>query len=345
MTTNRARELLEIADITESSELGELQDAPRYTVHTAGEALRDQEPIEWIVESLFSVGSVSLVVGEGGSKKTWSMLDLAVCVTQGVDWLSFQTKRSAVLFLDEESGPRRLARRLGQVLRGHNAGPETPISYVTLAGFNFLDGQEDVNELQKLVMATGARLVIIDALADVMIGGDENSVRDVQPVFRNLRQVAETAGTAIVVIHHANKAGVYRGSTAMHAGVALMLKVDSRTGEQYIAFAVEKAWDVEPHKFAAAANWLDDMFNLTVASAIQSSDKYSKSERYVLRYLEEHGDSNVADIKAHADSCSEEAARRAIYSLVDKARVERKDAGGPGARAVYGMLNRESEEL
>lgn len=325
------------------------QETPRYVLHTAGEALREQAPTEWVVERLFSAGSVSLVVGEGGSKKTWAMLDMSVCVAQGVDWLGFETQRAPVLFIDEESGPRRLARRLGQVLRGYGAGAETPLSYVTLAGFNFLQVETDVGELQKLIMATGAKLVIIDALADVMIGGDENSVRDVQPVFRRLRQVAEVTGAAIVVIHHSNKAGSYRGSTAMHGAVDLMLKVDSRTGESYIAFDVEKARDVEPHKFAAAANWVrgdgwqDDLFNLTVASAIQNSDKYSKSERYVLRYLEEHGDSHMTEIKSHADSCSENAARQAVYSLTDKRAIERKDDGGQGAPALYGMVESDLE--
>jgi len=323
--------------------LDEPEEAQRFKLHTAAEALREQEPTEWIVERLFSAGSVSLVVGEGGSKKTWAMLDMTVCVAQGVDWLGFMTQQAPVLFIDEESGPRRLARRLGQVLRGYGAGAETPISYVTLAGFNFLQVETDVNELQALIMGTEAKLVVIDALADVMLGGDENSVRDVQPVFHRLRQVAEVTGAAIVVIHHSNKTGGYRGSSAMHGAVDLMLKMDSRTGENYIAFDVEKARDVEPHKFAAAANWGDDMFNLTVASAIQSTDRYSKSERYVLRYLEANGDSFMKDIQAHADSCSENAARQAVYSLVEKRAIERKDDGGQGAPALYGMVESDTE--
>ena len=354
MNTKMAEELLnEALDIGNDGgdpEAGTPQEAPRYTVHTAAEALEEQEPREDIIERLFSVGSVDLVVGEGGAKKTWAMLDASVCVAQGTMWLGFETQQSAVLLIDEESGPRRLARRLGQVLRGHGAGPQTPISYVTLAGFNFLQEQADIGELQKLIALTGARLVVIDALSDVMLGGDENSVRDVAPVFHRLRQVAEATGAAIVVIHHCNKSGSYRGSSAMHGAVDLMLMVDSKPSESYIAFNVEKARDVEPHKFAAAANWVEgdtwqgDLFNLTCASAIQGGDTYSKAERYVLRYLEEHGDSAMTDIKSHADSCSEESARRAVYSLADKAQVERKDTGGPGARAVYGLIS-ESDEL
>lgn len=311
----------------------------RYVLRTASDALQPQPPIDWIIENLFSAGSVSLLVGEGGSKKTWAMLDAAVCVALGRPWLEFETKQAGVLFIDEESGARRMARRLGDVLRGYGADDTTPIWYVCLAGFNFLQGTDDFNELQKLIVGSGARLVIIDALADVMLGGDENSVKDIQPVFHGLRQVAEAAQVAVVVIHHANKAGSYRGSTAMHGAVDLLLKVESRTGESYIAFDCEKARDVEPHKFAAKANFLDRMFNLSVASPPARGESYSKAERYVLRYLEEHGESLIEDIKAHADACSENAARQAVYSLADKRKIERKNTGGQGAKAIFGLID------
>lgn len=314
------------------------QQQPRYILHSAAEALQPQPPIDWVVERLFCAGSVSLVVGEGGSKKTWSMLDMAVCVALGVDWLGFPTQQSPVLFVDEESGQRRLARRLGDVMRGHGADDKTPIWYTCLVGFNYREGPEDLGELQTLVSGSGARLVVIDALADVMIGGDENSVKDVQPVFHGLRQVAEATDVAIVMMHHSNKAGSYRGSTAMHGAVDLLLMMDSKAGENYIAFDVEKARDVEPHKFAATGNWSPDMFNLTVASPPAASDNCTKAERYVLRYLEENGESCMEDIKAHADACSEESARRAVYSLADKRKVRRSNVGGRGSKSLYDLV-------
>ncbi len=94
---------------------------PRFTVYSATDALEPQPPIDWIIESLFSAGSVSAIYGEGGSKKTYAMLDAAVCVAIGAQWLDLATSKSAVLIVDEESGRRRLSRRLGDVLRGHMA--------------------------------------------------------------------------------------------------------------------------------------------------------------------------------------------------------------------------------
>jgi hypothetical protein len=316
---------------------------PRYIIHRAAEALRPQEPIDWVVERLYSTATINLLVGPGGTKKTRSVLDCGVCVATGVDWLGFLTKQTPVLYIDEESGPRRFARWLGETMRGHGAGPDTPIYYVSLACFNLCD-EADLNELQTLIVGSGAGLVFIDAMADIMLGADENSVSDVQPVFHGLRRVAAATGAAIVLLHHANKAGGYRGSTALLGAVDLLLMVESKAESLNINFECAKARDFEPHKFAATAHFLPDMFNLAAMPAIAKGEYLSKSERYVMRYLEEHGDSPLTDIMDHADVCAPTTARSAVYALADKGRIERKDAGGPGRGAVYGLVQDDSDQ-
>ena len=103
---------------------------------TATDALQPQPPINWIVEGLISAGSVNIFYGEGGSKKTYALLDMMVCVSNGEDWIGFKTVRSNTLIIDEESGRRRILRRLGDTLRGHNADECTPVHVISLAGFD-----------------------------------------------------------------------------------------------------------------------------------------------------------------------------------------------------------------
>lgn len=63
--------------------------APRFKVYTAADALKQQEPIQWVIERLFSAGSVSLIVGDPGSKKTFAMVDAVECAALGKDWLGY----------------------------------------------------------------------------------------------------------------------------------------------------------------------------------------------------------------------------------------------------------------
>ena len=69
----------------------------------------------------------------------------------------------------------------------------------------------------------------------------------------------------------------------------------------------------------------------------------SKSQRYVIRYLTEHVSATVEEITAHADSCTAEAARRAIYSLADKGKVRRCNEGNKGATATYELVKSEAD--
>jgi len=318
--------------------LDELLPRDRFSHYWAREALKPQPPIDWIVERLFSAGSVSLVYGEGGSKKTFSMVDCAVCVALGKPWIDLMTKQRTVLLVDEESGPRRLARRLGDNMRGHFADESLPLAYITLAQFNFQDPRE-INILEEKIREIRANLIITDALADVMPGGDENTVKDVQPIFRNLRSIAEETESAIVLIHHSKKGGGYRGSTAMKAAVDLMLEVQSKSDSNTIKYKTEKVRDTEPFSFTAEAHFLEETFWLTSGEVGKKKSKLNKPQDYVIRFLADKGASLKIDIEENADIYSNNVVRQAIYKLKRQEMIKRTDSGNSGKKATYDLTD------
>lgn len=319
----------------------QVEPKPRYVLHMASEALEPQPPIEWIIHEVFTAGSVNLVVGEGGTKKTYSLLDAGLCVATGTPWLDKPVTQGAVLIIDEESGHRRMLRRVGACMRGHDI-EDMAFSWVTLAQFN-LTTQADIDEIDKLMEYTGARLVIIDALADVALGADENSVKDMQPLFLKLRGLAEKHNAAIVLIHHSNKAGGYRGSTAIKGAIDTLFMVDSKPRSPSIEFTAAKSRDIEEYTMAAFAQFGKDeqgneTFRLYAAIPLEKQEHYSKSEFYVLDYIKRTGNSSMSDIKANADRCTPNAARQAVYSLVQRGKLARINTGGTGDAAIYGLV-------
>jgi RecA-family ATPase len=339
---------MKLAEIIEQND-PELQATKRrFQIRDAGFVLQPQEPITQIVESLITEGSVSLFYGEPGAKKTYSILSLAVCVALEKPWLGFAVQQRKVLFIDEESGERRLALRMGAAIRGEFGDEKTPIEFISLAGFK-LDDEEDPKHLQRIIEEQGAGLVIIDALCDVM-NGDENSKQDVQPVFTTLRKIAERTKAAIIVIHHSNKAGGYRGSSAIKGALDLMVKVESEEGSQWISFKTEKARDYEPVSFTAVANWSANQFYLSQAEPKNENNrKLPASQEYVLAYLKANdGEANLDDIEANADRCSPGAARQATFELTELGLIRRTNPGarGRGQVARYALVEtgNDSEE-
>lgn len=305
---------------------------PRYVIRTAADALKPQPPIEYIVDKLITAGSLGVWYGEPGAKKTYSLVSLAVCVAAGLSWLEFPTHKAPVLIIDEESGENRLARRISEALRGEGCGEDTPLFYISLAGFK-MDSESDPTILQAIIEEYGAKLVILDALADVM-GGDENSKEDTQPIFTELRRIADRTGAAIILIHHSNKMGGYRGSSAIKGAVDLMVKVESADGQSIVDFASEKNRDGDKQKWAAIATWLPQEGTFTLRSIIPDKiAHHSKSDQHVLDYLAEHGASPIPDIMNAAATCSPQAARQAVYHLADAGEIRRTN---PGAKvAIY----------
>jgi archaellum biogenesis ATPase FlaH len=307
----------------------------RFIIRNASFALEPQPPVDWILQNLISAGSLNVIVGEPGCGKTYLMISLGVCIALGKAWLGLSTKQGRVLFVDEESGERRLARRLGEVLRGEFGDESTPFNFISLARFKF-EHEEDCILLSTLIEENTYSLVVIDALADVM-DGDENSKEETQPLLSALRRVAETTNAAIVVIHHTNKMGGYRGSSAIKASADLMLFVKSDGDDGEVTLEVQKSRDAEPIKLSAELTWNDGQFWVEGRT---KEDSLCVEEQYVIDYLKEKGESYVPDIIKDPQACTPERARKAIYRLARKNRIKRKnpDETGIGVKAKYDLI-------
>ncbi len=308
-------------------------------IHWAEEALKPQPQINFIVSGVFSEGSLSVVFGEPGSKKTYSMLDAAVCVALGKSWLNFPTKQVPVLIVDEESGNQRMNKRLGDAMRAHGAGKDLKLAYVVLEGFDLQD-TKDQKKLRDLIVNTEAKFVILDALAD-FLRGDENSVRDVLPGLRALRSIADDTKAAVVLIHHSGKNGRYRGSSSIKGAVDLMLLIQSKPNSPNIDFSCEKARDLEPFSFSAVALFGENTVSLAPSIGKEGGTALTNVEKFIVNYLEKNGDSYTKEITGAAEAegiCKSESARKAINDLVSKNKIERKNEGGPGSKAMYGLM-------
>ncbi len=321
--------------------IGEADGMP--TIYTAADALEPQPPIQWRVEGLISEASLCVAPGVPGGGKTYLLIDMCVCHATGTPWLSYETYAAPTLIVDEESGRRRLSGRIGAVMRARGAGADTPLYYVTLEGYNLCE-DAGAARLLDVIEQTGAKLVLVDTLAAITPGANENAVEDMQPVMMRLRKIAESAGAAIVVIHHTNKVGDYRGSSSILGAVDLMLMIEPKGGNSgNVEVRSAKTRDSAPVKFAAHLRFegepyrIPDKVFVAEVEPDSRSNSWSAGEEYVLRYLSENGASEVKTIMDNADTCAPATARKSVYSLAKLKEIVRIDSGGSGDSATYDL--------
>lgn len=314
-------------------------------IHLAKEALLPQPPIDWIVENFIASNCLAVAAGDGGSGKSFSLQDLGVCVASGKNWLSsMTTKQVPVLFIDEESGLIRFNRRLSMVMGAHSSNDSLPLFYTCYAGFDFYKSLlSSLNVLEKLIKDTGCGLVVIDALMDVIPGADENSTKDLTPFLNGLKTVIEKTGASIIVIHHLNKNGGYRGSSSIKGAVDLLLSVKKKGN--LITFESEKNRDGEPFSLSAEMHWENDQFYLSEIGKNTSSnyqiifDELKPTEKLIIEYLAQNGPSLKTFIES-IPGRSKATLRDCIYSTENKKLLERSDNGGLGSPAIFELTTK-----
>lgn len=311
----------------------------------AVDALGPEEPIDWLVDDFIELGSVVIFSGAGGTGKTYAAIDLAVCVAIENHWLDFTVHKTKVLIIDEQSGKKRLKRRLGRVLRGHLVDKSPlqrgDIQYTCLSLVDLRDDYEYLGLSKQIKDIQGVGLVIIDALIDISRGAEENSATEMQPVLQHLRIVAEDTGAAILVIHHTNKLKKSRGSTVINDCVDLAILVDKNKSSSIIEFETDKVRDIAEMKFAAVLNYNDvGQTWLSPTDSQKREQKLTDSQQWVMDYLQAHGASKVADITQDPGSWSTPStAKKAIAQLVRMGLIYRVNPDALlGTDAIYDIV-------
>jgi hypothetical protein len=308
-------------------------------LHIAAEAYQPQKPIQWLVENLISVGSLLVFAGEAGCGKTYLLMVICACIAAGINFAgTFKTMQVPVLFIDEESGITRLNRRWKVVIDGITASPNIPLFYTSLEGYD-LRIKKDLSALEKIIKDYSIGLVVMDALIDLAPGADENQAAEMGPFMQNCRTLAERTGAAICIIHHLNKAGGYRGSTAIKGAVDSLIIVEKKGNT--ITLKSEKSRDSEPFESSFEAHFEPDKFYLTstgTATSNYSTELASmpKPSKLILEYLAgiSLGQASKSELE-NLPGSTPRTLRDKIYDLAKQGYIERPGNGKQGAVAFY----------
>ena len=175
--------------------------------------------------------SISLVSGWRGVGKTWFSWGVADAVSKGEPFGPWACEKAVpVLILDGEMPTTDLQERIEAL--GLNSDRPCPL-YIYSDAFANLQGiprahlaSETWREKMKSILLTRhIKLWVIDNLASLAGGLDENSKKDWDPINAWLLEL-RFAGIASMLLHHTNKEGGQRGTSARedNIDVSIILK-------------------------------------------------------------------------------------------------------------------------
>lgn len=291
---------------------------------------------EFIIDGLIRETSVNLWFGRYGHKKTFVALSAAINVAAGRDWLGLRTKQSSVLFINEDSDPDTLEDRLEAGLRGESLEKENlRLFFISLADFNFLKNPDDIDHLKAIIEKTNAKLVFIDALDNIAAGYDENSVKDLQPLFIALRKLSVETQSSIVILHHSNKRGDIRGSTAIPGGADSSIKIESENGSAAIKITTDKMRVAKDFKKRALITYVSnqtnpnllDRFYIVEDDSTPFDEEINDKQREIIEFMQSNNNLlAVTEFLARfADAKEKQSYRNAIYKLRDKKLIQKSE--------------------
>lgn len=168
---------------------------------------------------LLVAGSVTLFAAREKSGKTMFCTDLACCVACEQPFLDREVRCGPVIFIALEENIREVRQR---ILDRLGTQRDVPLFVLPANGFSEdvfrLDHPASMAAFVEMIREYGASVVFIDTMREAH-RLRENEADDMSPLARPLRQIAHETNCAIVLLHHMNKMGASRGSTAIAAAV------------------------------------------------------------------------------------------------------------------------------
>lgn len=282
-------------------------------------------PLSWLLETLLPTGGLSVLYGPSGVGKSFLALDWSLCVAGEMAWYGRASTGGWVVYIAAE-GVAGLHPRVDAWQTARSVSDIEPIRFVPEA-VNLLDKQQLDRARRTLEqLDQPAALVVVDTMARTMLGGDENSARDVGLLIDGVDTLRADSGAAALIVHHTGKSGdEERGSSALRGAADMMhaLKPDGAG----LRLECAKAKDSEPYE-----PWKLHLATVAESCVLRvgsNQGRLSDAEHKILETLPEAFGSEPAPTSKllAASGIPERSYYRALTSLEERGLVDRDKHG------------------
>lgn len=189
-------------------------------IHSAWDMFENPAPEPpAIIEGVLKKGAKMICTGDSKSGKTCLLMNLAVCIAEGWEWLGHQCMQGRILYINMEVMQSDFEARYKAIYKAYGK----PASQSGKNNFDFWNLRGKAEPLEKLAPKIIRRCrnenylaIIVDPIYKVQ-GGDENSAEAIGKFCATFDKIAEETGASMIYVHHHAK-GLQGGRKAMDRG-------------------------------------------------------------------------------------------------------------------------------
>jgi hypothetical protein len=207
---------------------------------------KPMENAKVLIEGVLENRSKMSLAGCSKGYKSWLMLDLALSLACGVEWLGFKTSKCKVLFLNLEMKETTVKPRTLAIINAKNLNPEDGHLYVWNLRGKAASFDTIIPRIINTIKATNYDAILIDPIYKIYGEIDENKAGDVARLMNELERLAERSGAAVVISEHYSKGNQANKEAIDRASGSGVFSRDPDTILDFTKHEVDKAFVVEP---------------------------------------------------------------------------------------------------
>jgi hypothetical protein len=193
------------------------------------------DPPRMLIKHLVPSDGICFLGGQSGAAKTFVEVNMATCLTSGVDFFGRKVKERVGCAILAAEGAGGLQRRIDAAKQALGLSDPLPIAWRAV-NENLLDSKslrQTIEALKTLAQQFrdehGVRLgaIFVDTIGAAFGLEDENDAAKVNAAMRVLRQIGDAIGAVVIPVHHYGKAAStgLRGSSAFRGAADAVLSV------------------------------------------------------------------------------------------------------------------------
>jgi hypothetical protein len=237
--------------------------------------LRGIPPVSWLIPNELPAGLLSVLCGPSEAGKSFLSVHYAMSV-------ALANPDRLVVYVAAEGGGGYLNRCEAWLLEYGGAQPQNLV--FILRSVPILDSVT-LARFITTIRHFNPVLVILDTMARCLVGGDENSAKDVGVFIEGCDEIRRQTHAAVMVVHHTGKSGNYRGSSALFGGCDNWIDFANDDGLITVSCGKAKDWKKFEPRYLRMVERGASVVLLPAEQVTQRGAQLTEGQRKVLETL------------------------------------------------------------